>query len=179
MLTQNNLIFNFIFNIQCTIFVPTYAKFSWVNLKNVKYALIIEILTTGRKYRGSGMNKNTFFFMNKIWRLSFQESNSIYTKFSIILWANGRFTINLFNYVNTRHHVDHNLHKGRKTLSFPAATHVGLGVSLLLADPLLSLSMILFDFWVSLILRGIICCKGLLIHCVLFAVHAIMSKDTP
>ena len=45
------------------------------------------------------MDKDTFFIMNKTWRLLLQENTPIYTKFSIALWANGRFTINLFSYV--------------------------------------------------------------------------------
>ena len=46
------------------------------------------------------MIKRTFFIINKIWRLFLQENTPIYGKFSNVLWASKRFTINLLSYVN-------------------------------------------------------------------------------
>ena len=43
--------------------------------------------------------KDTFFIMNKTRRLLPQENTPIYSKFYFVLWANKRFTINLFSYV--------------------------------------------------------------------------------
>ena len=65
---------------------------------------------------------------------------------------------------------------------FTAATRLGLGSSLLMVDSVSSLSIIsmfLFDCWISLSSRGIICWKGRLIHYVLLVVDTTVSKDTP
>ena len=47
---------------------------------------------------GKSMNKNTLFVKDKMWRLLIQGNTAIYTIFFVVLWANERFTINLFNY---------------------------------------------------------------------------------
>ena len=76
----------------------------------------------------------------------------------------------------------HNLRKCRRISAFTAATRLGLGSSLLMADSLLSLSIIsmfLFDCWVSLSSRGLVCYNGRLIHCVLFVADTTEPKDTP
>ena len=45
------------------------------------------------------MNKDTLFFMNKIWRLLLQENSLFIQNNSIVLWGNECFTINLLSYV--------------------------------------------------------------------------------
>ena len=47
------------------------------------------------------MNKDTFFIVNKIWRLHLQKKKTrLFTqKIFFVLWANEFFTTNLFSYV--------------------------------------------------------------------------------
>ena len=76
----------------------------------------------------------------------------------------------------------HNLHTHLRISAFTASTRVGLGSSLLMESALLSMSiisMVLFDCWISLSSRSIICCNGRLIHCVSLVVDTTVSKDTP
>lgn len=45
------------------------------------------------------MNKDTFLIINKIWRLLYQEKVPVYTKSSMVLWANEHFAIDLFSFL--------------------------------------------------------------------------------
>ena len=131
----------------------------------------ISLLTVDCKLSKLAESKDRFFKKTRLFT----------QKISIVFWTNDRFTINLFSYVKNmqlfRHSPPcwhacqhHNLRKRLRISAFTAATRLGLGSSLLMAGSLLSLSIIsmfLFDCWISLSWRGIICCNGRLIHCVL------------
>ena len=56
------------------------------------------------------MKKGTFSIMKKIWRMLLQENTPIYTK--NLLWANERFTTNLFSYVENMELFRQSLNKG-------------------------------------------------------------------